>query len=128
MIFTLREYELIKGKKVFYELLKDGRSLLSEFEEDIQSRYESEYKTILAYMNLVADNNSVPTAKFKPLKGNKDGINEYEFRSKHLRIYLIQLEPHGKIIILGGYKNQQEKDIRQFRSIKKQYLDSLKNR
>jgi hypothetical protein len=33
---------------------------------------------------------------------------------------------NGKIILLGGYKNKQAKDINKFRAIKKQYIESLK--
>ena len=127
MAFSLKEYDIIRGKQIFYELLKDEKSFLQDFILEIKSnpQYVSEYKTILTYMELVANNNGVPNTKFKPLKGNKDGYNEYEFKSKHLRIYLIHLPPHGKIIILGGYKNQQPEDITKFRSLKKQYLISL---
>lgn len=127
MAFSLKEYDIIRGKQIFYELFKDERSFLQEFIEDIESnpQYISEYKRIVSYMEMVANNNGVPDTKFKPLKGNKDGCKEYEFKSKHLRIYLIHLSPHGKIIILGGYKNQQAEDITKFRSLKKQYLSSL---
>jgi len=44
-----------------------------------------------------------------------------------LRIYTIQL-PSKKIIILAGYKNTQDPDIVKFRSIKADFLESLKNK
>lgn len=127
MNFTLKKVETIQGKLTFYELYKDGRSLLQEFITEIESshQHKSEYLTIMTYMELVANNESVPITKYRPLKGNKDGINEFEFKSKHLRIYLIHLAPHGKIILLGGYKKEQTSDIKKFRSLKKQYLDNL---
>jgi hypothetical protein len=127
MAFSLKEYDIILGKQIFYELLKDGKSLLAEFVDEIQSnpQYKSEYLTLLSYMEMVAKNERTSPGKYKPLNKNKDGYNEYEFRSDHLRIYLFHLSPYGKIIILGGYKNQQPEDIKKFRSLKKQYLTSL---
>lgn len=128
MIFTLKEHEAIKGRPIaFYELEKDGTSLVKDFVSEVKShsKYASEYRTILAYMDLVAQNQRVPSTKFRKLQGNTDGINEYEFKSDHLRIYLIQLPSTGKVIIIGGYKNQQKQDIKSFRSLKKLYIESL---
>jgi hypothetical protein len=76
-------------------------------------------------MSFIANLNSLPHSKFKDITPDKEEIKEYEFKSKHLRIYCIK-KPNGKIIILGGYKNNQSSDIIKFRSIKQQYLKSLK--
>ena len=58
------------------------------------------------------------------IKLKQNQVKEYEFKSKHLRVYAIQ-QINGKIIVLGGFKNNQKEDINKFRSLKKQYLDSL---
>ena len=47
------------------------------------------------------------------------------FKAGNLRVYAIA-NYGGKIIVLGGYKNRQAKDIVAFRSIKKRYLEHLK--
>jgi putative component of toxin-antitoxin plasmid stabilization module len=83
-----------------------------------------EYRTILRYVQYLADGNSLPNTKFRQLKGVTDGVTEYEFKGKHLRLYAIQ-QPSKKIVIFLGYKNSQDEDITSFRSLKKQYLDYI---
>jgi putative component of toxin-antitoxin plasmid stabilization module len=132
--FTLKTIEAIKGKQVFEELVIDATSKdelkikgqLTEFARQLEgTSYHSEYKTILAYMSFVSELKSLPQSKFKDITPEKEEIKEYEFKSKHLRIYCIK-KPNGKIVVLGGQKSNQKSDIIKFRSIKKQYLESLK--
>ncbi len=79
---------------------------------------------MLSYMQFIAENRTLPQTKFRELKGSKDGVKEYEFKSKHLRVYAIQ-QKGGKIIVLCGFKNSQEKDIRRFRSMKEELIEAL---
>ncbi len=51
-------------------------------------------------------------------------LKEYEFKSKHLRIYVMKVK-HGKLVVLGGTKNAQKKEIKRFRSIKKDYKEAM---
>ena len=60
--------------------------------------------------------------KKKDITPGKARVKEYEYRTKHLRVYAIR-QKDGKIIILGRYKNKQKRDIRKFRQIKKQLID-----
>lgn len=81
--------------------------------------------SIYLYMDSVANMKSLPHSKFHPLDtNNADGYREYEFKTKHLRVYVIK-QHGGKIIVMGGYKNSQKRDIASFRALKKQYLDSI---
>lgn len=127
--FALERINTIKGKEPFYQLKIDGEKVLDGFEKEINNnnQYCSEYKTMYKYMEFVADGRMLPPNKYKEIhaKSGKDQIKEFEFKSKHLRIYGIKL-PNGKIIISGGYKNSQKKDISAFQSLKKQYINSLK--
>ncbi len=124
--FVLKNIKSINGKQQFNQLVVDGNGQLDEFENDLKdTTYWSEFKTLLAYMDFVANNRTLPQTKFKDITPAKELVKEYEFKSKHLRIYAIH-QPNGKIVILGGYKNNQKNDINKFRSLKKQYLDSLK--
>ena len=75
---------------------------------------------------MVANLHTLPNTKLRNLTPDKELIKEYELKTKHLRVYFIHLEKTGKIILIGGYKKEQTKDIDQFRSLKKQYLDYLK--
>jgi hypothetical protein len=59
----------------------------------------------------------------------KDGVTEYEFISKHLRIYAIQ-QSGKKIVIYGGVKARADSsdNIAIFRSIKSEFLQFLKQK
>jgi len=123
--FVLHKISAIKGIQEFSQLEINGEKQLDKFESELNdTTYASEFKQILVYMEYLANNNPLPKTKFRELKGNKDKIKEYEFKSKHLRLYAIA-QPGGKIVILGGFKNDQSKDIARFRAVKKQYLESL---
>jgi len=56
------------------------------------------------------------------LKGCKDEHTEYEIKTHNLRVYLFREVKTGNIIVLGGRKNTQSKDIHHFRKLKKGYL------
>lgn len=124
-IFATQNIESVKGWQVFEKLLVDEVCLLDEFEKELKenSLYESEFKTIMAYMNFIANGKSLPNTKFREIKGGKLSVKRYEIKSKHLRVYAFR-QPGGKIVVLGGYKNNQEADIRQFNSIVKEYITS----
>ena len=122
--FELRRLDIIVGKQSFSKLIVDGRDLLNEFELTLEERYRSEMRTIYAWMQMVADLNPVPGTVYHPLSDGKDRFREYEFKSKHLRVYTIAA-PDGKIIVLGGKKNRQRQDIRRFRELKKQFIKYL---
>lgn len=61
-------------------------------------------------------------SKLRDITPEKESIKEYEFKTKNLRVYAIKTKD-GKVIVLGGYKNRQKKDLKKFRSLKKRYLD-----
>ena len=124
-IFATQIIESVKGWQVFEKLLVDDVCLLDEFEKELKenSQYESEFKTIMAYMDFIANGKSLPNTKFREIKGAKLSVKRYEIKSKHLRVYAFS-QPGGKLVVLGGYKNNQEADIRQFNSIVKEYITS----
>ena len=123
-IFAKQIMEEVSGKQQTFEKLSiDGTCLLDLFEIEIKPNKQlySEYKTILAYMSLMANGLSLPQAKFREIKGGNLPRKQYEFKSKHLRIYALD-NNQGKLIILGGYKTSQEKDIKQLNIIAKEYI------
>ncbi len=126
--FALKKVEAIQAKQELDELIIDGIGQLTEFErliEKTDTRYLTEFKTLLSYMDYAANGNSLPDTKFKDVTPDGTMHKEYEFKSKHLRIYAIK-QPNGKIIVLGGFKTTQKADFKRFRSLKEQYLNSLK--
>lgn len=125
--FDLVKINAVKAKQhIFYELSVNGIQPLQAFEIALKgSTYEGEYNSILTYMDYCSNGQFPPVSKMKEITPKKEVVKEYEFKSKHLRIYAIQ-QPGSKIVILCGFKNSQDNDISKFRSLKKQYLDSLK--
>lgn len=126
--FALRKIEAIRGKQEFDKLMVDDKCPFDEFEASLEGQYLSEMEGIYHIMQDVADLKLVPETKFhfydKGKNKNKDGVREFEFKSKHLRVYGIT-KPNGKIVIAGGTKAKQKQDQNYFRKLKKQYLESL---
>lgn len=125
--FALRIIDQVRGKQTFQELVIDGEGQLTTFVDSLETCYMSEMDGIFNYMDQVANIRLVPKEKFHSLSDGKDSYKEYEFKSKHLRIYAIEYS-NGKVVILGGTKNNQPDDIRKFRALKKQFLSkTIKN-
>ena len=122
--YTLERMEEIRGKQVFDKLVVDGVAPFDEFILQLEERYRPEVRTLYKYMEIVANLQPLPESKFHPYSDGKDGVREYEFKTKHLRVYVIE-EVGGKIVILGGKKVNQKKDQVTFRRLKKGYIDSL---
>lgn len=125
--FTLKRIEAIQGKQVFTKLCIDDICLFDEFEQSIKNnpKYVAELSGIYLYMERVSNLESLPNTKFRDITPGKESINEYEFKSKNLRVYAIKTRD-GKIVVLGGTKNKQKRDIRSFRTIKKRYIESIR--
>lgn len=127
--FALKRIEAVVGKQQFDKLIVDGTCPFDEFEKTM-IQYKSEIKTLYAYMNMVANLRPLPETKFhlynkKERQRNKNTVLEYEFKTRHLRLYCIE-QPNGKIVVLGGMKSKQKNDESEFRRLKKLYLDSIK--
>ncbi len=122
--FALNKIQAVKGQQTFYKLLKDNKCPFDEFEDSLETQYKSELGSIYAYMERVANRKSMPAKKFKDITPSQETVKEYEIKTKNLRVYLIKRKG-GKVVILGGYKNNQKNDLRKFRSLKKQYLQSI---
>ena len=128
--FALRRIEAIKGRQEFAKLVVDDRCPFDEFEASLEEQFKAEMAGIYHYMQDVADLKTVPDKKYHFYDRNKkqrhkDGVREFEFKSKHLRVYGIT-RPNGKIIITGGTKARQKVEQGEFRRMKNLYLASLK--
>ncbi len=123
--FAVRVVEEIKAREIVMQLCIHGVGQLDLFEKQlVGTTYRSEYKSLISFIQHFA-NGGDPGRKVKYLKGNV-GPTEFEFISKHLRIYAIQ-RPGRKLIIYGGVKKASDSrdNISVFRSIKTEYLNSL---
>ena len=136
--FVIKTVDAIKGKQDFKQLIIlsdnidtkkvnvekiDGQ--LDIYKKSLEDSYSSSYNRILSIMDAVANNQGVSNTQWKDVTPNKEIVKEYEVKAGDLRVFLIKI-PNGKLIILGGYKNQQKSDFKKFRSLKQQYLQSEK--
>lgn len=121
--FVLEEIKAVKGKQAFHKLVIDGICPFDKFETEIETRYKPELTGIYAVMNQVANLKSVPYKKFHFYDNAKGNYREFEFKSKHLRVYGIT-QTDGKIIITGGTKANQKKDETLFRKLKTDYINN----
>ena len=121
-IFALHIIEAIQGNQVFEKLLVDGVAPFDTFENNIEESDKRSLEKIHLYMEDVANNKPLPKTKFRDITPKKERVKEYEFKDGNIRVYAIS-KYGGKIIVIGGYKNRQQKDIVSFRSLKAQYLE-----
>lgn len=122
--FAIKKIEAINWRQIIFQLVIDGIGQLDAYEKDVSVRYDSDFRSILSLMQMVANNKLLPKQKFKNVTPPKEIVAEFEFKYGDLRIYAIATNG-GKIIVLGGFKNKQDKDFRRFRSLKQQYLNSI---
>lgn len=123
--FKLEKIEEIEGKIAFYKLLVNESCEFDEFWEEIKEdgNLSKELAQIQSRMEDVSNLKRLPKTKFRDITPKTEKVKEYEIKTKNLRVYLIKENHTGKIIILGGKKSTQTKDIKRFRRIKKSYLE-----
>lgn len=124
--FECKVVEKIKAREVVEQLFIKGVGQMDAFENQLKgTTYKGEFIGLIAFIEHFA-NGGEPGKKVKYLKGVKDSVTEFEFISKHLRIYAIQ-QPGKKIILFGGIKDAPDSsdNIAVFRSIKKEFLNFL---
>lgn len=121
--FVLEEFLLVKGPVRFYKLRIDGWSPLDEFWAEIQreGNLAKQLNSAVAIMERVSANQRLPANKYKKVSGPGAAVNEYEIKTKDLRIYLFRL-PGGAVLVWGGKKSTQRSDLNRFRNIKEEYL------
>jgi hypothetical protein len=93
------------------------------YEQSLEDKYAGSFRGLQAIMDLVANLQSVPKDKFRDITPKKEAVKEFEFKYQDLRAYAIKI-PNGKLVLLGGFKNNQADDITAFRALKRRYLDS----
>lgn len=125
--FDTRKVESVRAKELVEELVIDGVPQLYKFEKSLEgTTYKTELISLLSFVEHFA-NGGNPGKKVKYLRANK-GSTEFEFISKHLRIYAVQ-HPEKKIIIFCGKKMKADSsdNIKAFRNLKAEYEASLKD-
>lgn len=123
--FVLKCVEEIVGKIKIFKLIVNDNCEYDEFETQIKTEgsYSSELITIQSRLQEVADGKLLPKEKFRNITPKKELLKEYEIKTRHLRVYLFHEEKTGRIVVCGGKKVTQEKDIVHFRRIKRGYFN-----
>lgn len=123
--FALEEFQLIKGNTRFYKLKVNGVCLFDEFWEQIEreGNLAKQLKSAVTIMERISRNLPTPPDKFKPISDNHSLANEYEVKTKDLRIYLFR-DRTGAIVVSGGKKSTQKQDINRFKNLTNEYLKS----
>lgn len=121
---TLSPFIVDSTKVDVYELCDNGESLFETFVNEIQHHGNLE-KNLASAIGIIENNANkyrLPNTKFKKLNNSKSKFNVYEAKSGSIRIYLIY-QKCGNIIVTGGLKTKQKKDINKVIRIVKDYLD-----
>lgn len=123
--FALKQIEEIVGRLKIFKLLVNNRCEYDEFERQLETEgsFASELVTIQTRLQEIADGKLLPKEKFRNITSKKGLVKEYELKTRHLRVYLFHEENTGKVVVCGGKKTTQPKDINHFRRIKKEYLN-----
>lgn len=106
-----------------YELYKNGKSLFKTFVEDIE-KDGNLFDKLAGAIRIVEETsnlNRYPKTKFREIQGHKLNCKVYEAKSGVVRIYLFHEEKTGRVILTGGLKDTQEKDIKSILKIIKEY-------
>jgi hypothetical protein len=107
------------------KLKRNRKSLIDEFLEEIKKdkNLEPELGELYATLEDTANGKMVPKNQFRKLRlSSKIKYSAFEAKSKHLRLYLFHDE-NGKIIVIGGKKVEQERDIEKLEKIIREYTE-----
>jgi hypothetical protein len=89
MEFFIYTHGIQHRPQIFYDLIIDGAGQFSSFSKEVETAYKSELLTIIARMDLVSNLQRLPKEKFRNITPKKESVKEYEFKTKHLRVYAI---------------------------------------
>lgn len=112
------------GKLRFYSLIKDGNNLFDSFYNEVskEKRHKSDLIRIIATMDFVAENDAkLPKERVNSIKDG-DKVIGLEFKKNDLRVYCLKLEPNV-VVIMGGYKKNQKKDLKTIKQLLKDNKD-----
>lgn len=127
-MFALERINQVSIKKSVFQIVTNNKCPFKDFFEECKQnkQLENQLGQIQSILMSIGkdEENKIPPKKFKCLRKNgKDPHKDYEIKTKDLRVYLFIDSKYGKIVVLGGQKKTQKKDISRLRKIKKGYFD-----
>lgn len=127
-MFAVEKLEAVRGngKVLLFKLVKDGVCWFDDFYEELNkdAKHASELRTILTMMDYMAETDAIfPKEKFNSIKQGKNVVR-YEFKKNELRVYC--LKPASNVVVVfGGYKKKQEKDVKRLQRIAEEVKDEI---
>ncbi|MEQ8623601.1 MAG: hypothetical protein RJQ00_02730 [Vicingaceae bacterium] len=121
----MKKYSLILSELVsprtkikVFELCKNDTNLLQQFNAKIEKDGNLTKSLLSAFKIIEHSCNDIllPLTKFRIIKDDKLPCKMYEAKKNEIRIYLFQ-DPKGRIIVGGGLKGDQQKDIDKIKNI-----------
>ena len=110
--YEIKDCDLVNNRNgyTFKKMYINGVCQFDDFYEEVHAS-KNEYKNLVAIMALMQcfSDTLLPKEKFRQIK-DLDRNDIYEFKKKGLRVYVLLCKP-DVVIILGGYKKNQKKDI-----------------
>lgn len=119
----LSDHILSATKISVYELCKNGKSLFEPFVDEIE-KDGNLFDKLAAAIRIVEETSNLrryPKTKFREIQGHNLDCKIYEAKSNIIRIYLFHEEKTGRVIITGGLKDNQGKDLKSIIKIIKEY-------
>jgi uncharacterized protein YihD (DUF1040 family) len=128
----MRKYSLILSPNIssstkipVFELCLNEISLFNDFIESIEGNKtcENDLAGAIRNLELAADLIRLPQTKFREIKQLKLKNKLFESKYGSVRIYHFQEKQTGRIIVLGGLKNDQKIDVKSAIKRIKNYQD-----
>ncbi len=122
--FGVRQLEIYKTSVRVFKLIREQHCFYDDFVEEIalDKNLERELYDLDAIIEDAANGKLLPAGRYRKLRlSAKIKYSAYEAKSKHLRLYLIHEYETGKILILGGKKTTQDKDLDRLERLLKEY-------
>lgn len=108
-----------------YELEKNDESLFKEFIKNIEKEANL-FKDLARTIRIIEETANLkryPKTKFRLLKGHRLNVKVYEAKAGSIRVYLFQEKPLGRIIVTGGKKSNQSRDLKAVYKLIKDYYN-----
>jgi hypothetical protein len=111
---------------IFYKLEIKGKCGYDDFTDRYKRSHKAHINNIEQNIDWLSEGNNPIITRFKPLKRPKpDKYIDYEFIAGELRLYCFEDKGTGRIIVIGGFKKEQKKQIKTMRRIKTQYFQAI---
>ena len=116
--FALIRIAELRCRIPWYKLMIEGRCLYDDFLVEVgrDGNLSRQLGRAVDIMELYGDGLILPGRMPKNVSRRGDPVSLHEIKTNDLRIYFVRDGP-GAIVVLGGRKSTQRKDIKRFRRI-----------